>query len=622
MSATLKHEFHQIPELVKSLEARLTHADILSCVRVCRLWHGIFISSLWRSIDDRDLAWTRILEAHDCPDKHGGKDINWLNDIFKKYGRHILHLRTTWSVIINAASAGGTCTNLRSLHVNKLYQTRTSKEKLEWRRIERSQRTEDQSRVAAIGPLISPIFDRILSPRSAGGRSLQQQLLDWTTIQRLWLLIQQNSRSLQALGLVRLDFMCNISLQFVYDVLVTLHNLAELTEDAYDLDVDVLLDNLPNLTRFTRREYSYPRIRSTHTQLRELDVCGVLSSKAFFALLEHLPSLDTLRFPKICNDNDEDDLFCPRTKVIRDNTPHTLKRLSLHVGILDTDDNSAREVFSYCPHLTHIELVETVLGEIPSGLVAIISTYCKGLQVFRQYPPIENDCSYWSDAPVNTLLPLLRTCKNLRVLDAKNQKFTVDELTNEPWASRDLETFNCLLAGFVRLSDDETVILEGERDHYPQRGINFVLDKHRRSQEQHIKLYDRLASMTRLITLDMGADHRSCEYFQSIYEADGEMYLDYGSPIPDTLELSLASGLDRLRTLKDLEVFGFEGFDDWVGKPELEWMADHWPKLRELRGLLEEKYHKIKYDERKAELREYMQTLRPDVVHKTSSGFE
>ncbi|KAK3840277.1 MAG: hypothetical protein JOS17DRAFT_726628, partial [Linnemannia elongata] len=609
MSASLKHEFHQIPELVRSLHPFLSHADLVACTRICRLWHDIFIPQLWRAIDDRDYAWTRILMDHDSADENNGKDIIWLRAIFKKYGRHIFHLRTTWSVVINAASEGGTCTNLQSLRIHDISETRTNEEEDEEDLVREYRRKKERRQRAVDQPLLSPIFENILKPWEAGWRSERRQQLDWITAQRIWLLIQQNSGTLQTLYFSRPLPLCGISTEFVYDVLSTLRNLVELGDDSYYLDLGMLLGRLPNLTSFTRRLTSAELVQTRCTQLRELDTCNELSNKEFFELLKNLPNLESLRFAKF---NDEDEVFCPRSHVIKDNSTHRLKRLSIYDDYLD--DGAATEVLSYSPQLTHLEL-----GEVLQETVTAIVTYCRDLQTFREHPPLLSGLSKWIEPPTNKLLPLVRTCGNLRILDAGCHRFDIDDLVAEPWASQDLETINCLLAGLMYLTDFETKIVEGERGICSQREVDRILDKHRAIQEQHIKVYDFLASMTRLVTLDIGADHKSTEdLHQRIYEVDGEKYLDYGSPPKDTLQLSLASGLDRLRVLKDLEVFGFEGFSHQIGKAELEWMATSWPKLNVMRGLQEDTLHRMMHDSKKAELREYMESLRPDVKHETS----
>lgn len=138
-------------------------------------WHDILTPQLWRSIDDRDYAWTRILKDHDSADENDGKDIDWFRTIFKKYGRHILHLRTTWSVVINAASEGGTCTNLQSLRIHNISETKTDKEKDEEDLVREYRRKKERRQRAVDQPLLSPIFDNILTPREAGLRPERRQ---------------------------------------------------------------------------------------------------------------------------------------------------------------------------------------------------------------------------------------------------------------------------------------------------------------------------------------------------------------------------------------------------------------------------------------------------------------
>ena len=64
-------------------------------------------------------------------------------------------------------------------------------------------------------------------------------------------------------------------------------------------------------------------------------------------------------------------------------------------------------------------------------------------------------------------------------------------------------------------------------------------------------------------------------------------YYAGNGPIPNTLELSLKSGLDRLFTLRRLEVLDFAGVDHRMNEAELEWMVNNLPSLRVVGGLKE-----------------------------------
>ncbi|KAF9303589.1 hypothetical protein BGZ74_003433, partial [Mortierella antarctica] len=79
--------------------------------------------------------------------------------------------------------------------------------------------------------------------------------------------------------------------------------------------------------------------------------------------------------------------------------------------------------------------------------------------------------------------------------------------------------------------------------------------------EQHHGVYERLVNLTRLNFLDLGFENQIAEVDSDnevLYEDEGRTYVDYEAPAFDTLKLSLASGMDRLGVLRDLEVFGFE----------------------------------------------------------------
>lgn len=51
------------------------------------------------------------------------------------------------------------------------------------------------------------------------------------------------------------------------------------------------------------------------------------------------------------------------------------------------------------------------------------------------------------------------------------------------------------------------------------------------------------------------------------------------------LELSLASGLDELGGLEELEEFVVVNMAHRIGLAEVKWMVEHWPKLKRIVGL-------------------------------------
>ncbi|KAF9326410.1 hypothetical protein BG006_010153 [Podila minutissima] len=135
-----------------------------------------------------------------------------------------------------------------------------------------------------------------------------------------------------------------------------------------------------------------------------------------------------------------------------------------------------------------------------------------------------------------------------------------------------------------------------------------AVEKFERYRVQQRGVYDRLASLTRLKHSDLRFENRDTKnppYHN--YEVNGEYYRGFDGSTFDTLELSLASRLDRLGGLRHLEMIGFERIDHRIGRAEVEWTAKSWPNLRLMYGLDKERIHRAEPDPRRSELKAYLQ---------------
>ncbi|KAK3815466.1 MAG: hypothetical protein J3Q66DRAFT_344806 [Benniella sp.] len=88
---------------------------------------------------------------------------------------------------------------------------------------------------------------------------------------------------------------------------------------------------------------------------------------------------------------------------------------------------------------------------------------------------------------------------------------------------------------------------------------------------QH-QVYERLSRFVNLEVLWLG--HNSCDAFAIVHSNQYEC-----------LEMSLESGLDQLEGLKRLRVLNVSLMATRIGQSEARWMAEQWPKLREIHGL-------------------------------------
>ncbi|KAF9119011.1 hypothetical protein BGX30_004147, partial [Mortierella sp. GBA39] len=199
----------------------------------------------------------------------------------------------------------------------------------------------------------------------------------------------------------------------------------------------------------------------------------------------------------------------------------------------------------------------------------------------------------------------------------------------EPVACEDrLETFRCQVVGLERLYTDTTSVagwileLAGAGRGETAGVLTTTENIDEQLQALQINVFEQLARLTRLKILDLGyawrnpnaATEAAPRFYQNF--TDEKLYVNHGNPIEGTLDLSPESGLDRLSTLTQLEVSGFEGVDFKLDRSELEWMASHWPRLKVPRGLQrDDSLPRIEVDVRKAELRRFLRKLRPEVKH-------
>ncbi|KAF9382340.1 hypothetical protein CPB97_007213 [Podila verticillata] len=274
---------------------------------------------------------------------------------------------------------------------------------------------------------------------------------------------------------------------------------------------------------------------------------------------------------------------------------------------------------------------------LTDSLALLLVKWCPKLQVisshrgaWRPYNRLYDDYTSFDDDDTSAhgefANEMLAANSQLRVLDTIVYHLRVDEMLRRPWVCMGLEELSCQIRGLARLSEEEEMMARRARDPWPIssneelgcKDEQDAIEKFERCRVQHYGVYDRLASLTRLRYLDLGLEDRVPEV-ESDYDlyckGEEQGYVVYEKPPFDTLELSLASGLDRLGALKNLEVFGFECMNHQIERAELEWMAKSWPKLRLMFGLDKERQPKMKHDPKRAELKEYFQELRPDVVH-------
>ncbi|KAG9064987.1 hypothetical protein KI688_002306 [Linnemannia hyalina] len=164
-------------------------------------------------------------------------------------------------------------------------------------------------------------------------------------------------------------------------------------------------------------------------------------------------------------------------------------------------------------------------------------------------------------------------------LNAIQNIFNAKYISNVTWICEGLEVFRCQIVGLQRLNQcghsifsyiAESGLVEEECSKEEQS----VPEEVQACKHLHEAVYGQLI-------LDLGYEYPHISIYWKQYTVGGNEYRDFGEVIRNILHLTLASGLDRLSTLKNLQVFEFEGAD----LPELECISEHWPMLRVKRGL-------------------------------------
>ncbi|KAF9903618.1 hypothetical protein EC991_003483 [Linnemannia zychae] len=234
----------------------------------------------------------------------------------------------------------------------------------------------------------------------------------------------------------------------------------------------------------------------------------------------------------------------------------------------------------------------------------------------------------------NSVSKLLSSLSRLRVVIIPCGMVTVENILENPWVCLDLEELSCQIVGFPFLTKEQKEIVQGI--HHRENQIDDRIQPgdrtHEESQLMNLSkrcistreaVMTQLSKLTSLKYLSLSPDLKNqIEIFEQrlgatlVYksERDGRSYIQYNDVLPDTLHLRLDSGLEELASLTQLEYLGFESMDHQMDTAEIEWMAKHFPRLKEMRGLVANNYVGIEPDAKNDTLAALMQKLRPDVV--------
>ncbi|KAG0317115.1 hypothetical protein BGZ97_005895 [Linnemannia gamsii] len=187
-----------------------------------------------------------------------------------------------------------------------------------------------------------------------------------------------------------------------------------------------------------------------------------------------------------------------------------------------------------------------------------LTKHAATLEVFR----LEGD--YRSDGdPIDHLLCSLPNLKELsfvgNCVHDRGGFMNAREIVSSEWVCTNLEVFGCGINSIFRPELEEEIANESKSAKEESR---------QRSIDLQRQIYSQLARFTKLRKLSLGFPAEELMYFSK------EQYRQR-----DGLAMTLESGLDLLKGLKDLQEVELYYMDVGIGNPAEEaWVAENWPK--------------------------------------------
>ncbi|KAF9325518.1 hypothetical protein BGZ91_002355 [Linnemannia elongata] len=279
-----------LPELIEHIGHHLD-SSLFPCVQVCRLWNRILTPLLWHTVNIDTMPWLKKFDKVANDRKSSEETEMWIKLVFERHGRHIRHLDTYWSSVIEVASLDvSNCRNLVSLTFEG----------------ERYTHSAPTALVPDVANNINNNYNNYLpSPlqqHNDGNAISGENLRHRWMFERFFSLIRQNP------GLVRIQFplhgaVMTASKTYIFETLSLLRKLKELDQARLQLDMATLLETVPQLERLRRSDFpSLFSLQQQYPSLRVLHLGTFVNFTPLLEMLKHLPGLEELRFEGILGD--------------------------------------------------------------------------------------------------------------------------------------------------------------------------------------------------------------------------------------------------------------------------------------------------------------------------------
>ncbi|KAF8935027.1 hypothetical protein BGZ52_001874 [Haplosporangium bisporale] len=580
-----------IPELLGSICVFLTPHDLLQCLLVSRRWHPLFIPYLWSTIHIRNKAqfdrFTRASEQQETVAENNRPPL------LARHGHHIRSIHTAfYSLLCPLLEGSVSCASLTRL--------------------------EFPANTAFTSPILPPEGDNTptTSPTAAltrlgldNSRTNETGLAHAQTVAEYRQLLTANPHSFDEAVLYRLmrksprlEALIFASFPFYHDSMII--RIADRLVGLKRLD----LTN-PHNCQVKAQSIQY-LLQHCAQGLEELKVSISPSSKAEVSprawAKELLRPLGLKKLELLGDLSGGGDLLwlpvLPSCK--------RLQELSLDLFDTTAQNQLARCLQENCPNLQSLtlrcfagpqeeqDLVNLVQLNRATTLRKLSMKFFHGLgslftaALTRHLPTLESlvfeECDGIGSEDIQHLLGSCPRLTTFHAMTNNGPRFSstvyldVEDMLAGPWACEEtLETLKVIITGIPRPDQQE------DQFGAPLTGpLHDVSD--RDNYECQKEVYQRLSALVNLRELWLGHDAQDLDDEDNYYPVDGQGLWRFIDPDYqfECLEFSLRSGLGHLAGLKKLRRLNLDRMMTRIGQSEVQWMAQQWPKLQTVVGLV------------------------------------
>jgi len=181
---------------------------------------------------------------------------------------------------------------------------------------------------------------------------------------------------------------------------------------------------------------------------------------------------------------------------------------------------------------------------------------------------------------------VMATYPRLRILKGQGLAMRVTNVCRQPWVCTNLRELQCLIVGVPRMSTEQEKVLAEGPPEVPNSKNETQKDAKDAGTPRHLRYSGvvKLKERSKVVQRQAFAQFARLQQLRILDLGDTSPWSDHKIVCENSLDFSLESGLNQLKTLRNLRVLGIKNLDHRMEEKEAEWMVEHWPNLAMLKG--------------------------------------